>query len=101
MGLLLAVPFILLAMPSTFFDHTGVELCLSKLLFNRTCYACGMTRAIMHLIHFDFQTAMSYNKMALLVLPFLMYLWYGELKRTMESLEIKIAWFGKTNKPMI
>ncbi|MBK9272023.1 MAG: DUF2752 domain-containing protein [Saprospiraceae bacterium] len=87
--MLLVTPFLLLALPADFFDHTGIELCLSKLLFDKSCYACGMTRAIMHLIHFEFDIALQYNRLCLLVLPLLIYLWVGELSKTFQSLGIK------------
>ena len=49
---LLIVPLVLFILPSDFFDE-GDSVCLSVMLFNIECYGCGMTRAIMHFIHFD------------------------------------------------
>ena len=68
------VPVVLLLLPADQFD-TGTSLCLSKLLLDRACYGCGMARAIMHLIHFDFSAAFAYNKLAFIVFPVLAYLW--------------------------
>ncbi|MAJ07174.1 MAG: hypothetical protein CL827_10010 [Crocinitomicaceae bacterium] len=50
---LLIFPLVLFILPSNFFDE-GESVCLSVTLFNMECYGCGMTRAVMHFIHFDF-----------------------------------------------
>ncbi|WP_158267495.1 DUF2752 domain-containing protein [Adhaeribacter arboris] len=68
------IPVILLLLPADQFD-TGTSLCLSKLLLHTECYGCGMMRAIMHLIHFDFSTALHFNKLSVIVFPLLGYLW--------------------------
>lgn len=68
------VPVLLLLLPATQFD-TGTSLCLSKLLLNKACYGCGMARAVMHLIHFDFSAAFTYNKLSFITFPLLAYLW--------------------------
>lgn len=69
------VPVILLVLPADFFDQ-GQSLCLSILLLNQECYACGLTRAIMHLIHLEFGEAYYYNMLAFIVFPLLAYQWY-------------------------
>jgi hypothetical protein len=61
-------------LPSTFFDN-GKSLCLSKIIFNVECYGCGMTRALMHFLHFEFDVAWSYNKLAFLVAPLISVFW--------------------------
>jgi len=72
--IVVALPAFCFCLPVDFFD-TGQSVCLSVLFFNTECYGCGMTRALMHLIHFDFSTAWSYNKLFILVLPALFWLW--------------------------
>jgi len=75
-------PFVLLVLPSDFFDK-GTSICLSKMLAGMECYACGLTRATMHLIHFQFSEAWSYNKLSFIVVPLLFPLWlkaFYELK---------------------
>lgn len=71
---IVAVPVVLLILPATFFDK-GESLCLSKLLLNMECYACGMTRACMHLIHLRFEEAYAYNMISFIVLPLLAVVW--------------------------
>lgn len=71
---LLIVPIVLFILPSDFFDE-GDSVCLSVMLFNMECYGCGMTRAVMHFIHFDFIKAIAYNKLVILVFPLLFLGW--------------------------
>ncbi len=71
---LIVIPILLLLLPASFFDE-GQSVCLSVLLLDIECYGCGMTRAIMHIIHFDFSTAWTYNKIAFIVFPIMAYLY--------------------------
>jgi len=64
----IVAPIVLLFLPATFFDK-GESVCLSVQLANMQCYACGMTKAVMHFIHFDFEGAYSYNKLSFIVFP--------------------------------
>ncbi|HNX42993.1 MAG TPA: DUF2752 domain-containing protein [Bacteroidales bacterium] len=80
-------PVVLLCLPADFFDKSTVNLCLSKICFNRECFACGTTRAVMHFIHLDFKTAWHFNKLVVLVVPFLLYLWVGEIRRCLKLLK--------------
>jgi hypothetical protein len=72
--LLVGLPIVLLTLPKDFFD-TGDSVCLLKILFDFECYACGMTRACMHLIHFDFENAFAYNMASFLAFPALAVVW--------------------------
>ena len=78
--ILLLIPFVLLALPADFFN-SGQSVCLSVVIFNKNCYGCGMTRAIQHLLHFQFTEAMAFNKLSVLVFPTLSLLWALEIKR--------------------
>jgi hypothetical protein len=75
MGLLLVTPFILWILPADFFDNGKVILCPSRLFFDIECFGCGMTRAIMHLHHFDFESAIFYNSGSILIYPMLVIVW--------------------------
>ena len=74
MGILIGVPIFLLVQKATYFDQ-GVSLCPSKFLLNIECLGCGMTRACMHIIHFDFETAWNFNKLSFIVFPILCFCW--------------------------
>lgn len=63
----------LLILPADYFDH-GQAMCLSRVLANRECYACGMTRGIQHLLHLDIQTAWEFNKLVFVVMPLAIFL---------------------------
>ncbi len=77
------VSITLLLLPANFFND-GEDLCLSKVFFDIECYACGMTRAIMHCIHLEFYEAFYYNSLSFIVFPILCFLWskwiYEDLK---------------------
>lgn len=85
LGLLVIGPIVLLILPKDFFD-SGETVCLSVLLFHTQCYACGMTRAIMHLIHFDFIKAWDYNHIAFIVFPLLCFQMIKEFFRLKKLL---------------
>jgi hypothetical protein len=87
---LLLIPVILFILPSNFFDN-GESVCISMMLFDVKCYGCGMTRAVMHFIHFDFNEAIAYNKLVILVFPLLILWWL----KTILSLTGKkiLRWF--------
>jgi hypothetical protein len=74
LSLTVLLPLILIILPAGFFDQ-GESVCLSKLVFDTSCYACGMTRACMHLIHLDFEEAFVYNMGSFIVLPLVSFLW--------------------------
>lgn len=71
---LIVTPIILLLLPATFFNNKST-ICMSVLLFNQNCYACGLTRATMHLIHFDFYKAWEYNPLSFITTPLISTIW--------------------------
>jgi len=74
LSILFSIPIILFILPPTYFD-SGQTVCLSVLFFDLECYGCGMTRAIMHFIHFEFIKSINYNPLVVLVFPLLVLLW--------------------------
>lgn len=72
--IIIIAPFVLLFLPSNYFDE-GQSVCLSVQLAGIECYACGLTRATMHFMHFEFQEAWNYNKLVFIVVPMLSVLW--------------------------
>jgi hypothetical protein len=77
---------VLLFLPKDFFD-SGQSMCLSVVLLDMECYGCGMTRAIQHLIHFDFQQALHYNKLSLIVFPLFVVLIIMEFIKVLKEKE--------------
>lgn len=70
----LGIPFFLLFLPIDFFD-SGNSICPSQLILNKECPGCGITRSVQHAIHFDFKTSWNYNKLVVIVLPVLAFIW--------------------------
>ena len=50
-------------------------ICLFKNIFGFDCYGCGITRAIISGIQLNLQDALEYNKMVVIVMPLLTYIW--------------------------
>ena len=88
--ILLLGPLILFVLPSEYFDQ-GQSACFSVVFFDLECYGCGMTRAVMHLIHFEFFKALEYNKLVILVFPLLL-LWWLKLVFLLFGKKI-LKWF--------
>ncbi|NLA25591.1 MAG: DUF2752 domain-containing protein [Bacteroidales bacterium] len=88
---LLAIPITLWILPADFFD-TGKSISIFALFgLQDYAYSTGITRSIMHLMHFDFAGAAGYNKLGFVVLPLLFLLW---LKLLLKQFNITILkWF--------
>ena len=85
--LLILIPIVLLVLPADFFD-TGDSVCLSVVFLEKECYACGMTRAIQHFIHFDFSIGYAYNKLSVIVFPLLILSYFNEIKRIIKIIKL-------------
>ncbi len=70
----LSIPFFLFFLPVDLFD-SGTSICPSQLILNKECPGCGITRSVQHAIHFDFKTSWNYNKLVVIVLPVLTFIW--------------------------
>lgn len=77
--LLIALPLTLLSLPASFFD-TGKSICIITNFTGQSCPGCGLTRAIMHLIHLDFETAFAYNMLSFIILPIILFLWISKIR---------------------
>ncbi|WP_073223186.1 DUF2752 domain-containing protein [Massilia sp. CF038] len=53
--------------------------CLISLVFDDVCWGCGITRALVALVHGNFAAAWAFNKAVFIVLPMLMYLYIKHL----------------------
>lgn len=82
---IIIIAFTLLILPSDYFDK-GQSVCLSVLLAKKQCYACGMTRAFQHLIHFEFEKAWAYNKLIFIVFPLLIWVCFDKLYKDWKTL---------------
>jgi len=60
------------------------NLCIFKAIFGIECPGCGMTRAFLSILHFDFNMAIAYNWKCVFVFPLTvilyLYCWYKYIK---------------------
>jgi hypothetical protein len=77
---------VFLLLPADFFD-SGETVCLSRLLLDIECYACGMTRAVQHLIHFDWELAYEYNPLSFIVAPVIAYIAVNDVARAYRNIK--------------
>jgi hypothetical protein len=87
--LLFVIPIIVVLLPEDYFDK-GKSICLSKLIFNQECYACGISRACLHLINFNFERAFEYNMGSFLILPIFGILWLSWIRDEKKNLKLLI-----------
>ena len=71
---ILVLPILLYLVPLDWLNkqHT---ICLFKNIFGLDCYGCGITRAVLSALHLNFEDAINYNIMVVIVLPLLIYIW--------------------------
>ncbi len=62
-------------------------MCLSKIMLDKECLGCGLTRATQHFIHFDFISAYNFNKLVFLVVPLLIYFWLKEIIKVYKNIK--------------
>lgn len=80
-------PFALWYLPADFFDsEDGPILCPSRLFFDIECLGCGMTRAVMHLHHFEWDEAIYFNMGVIAIYPGLILLWFIWTRNTARRL---------------
>ena len=86
--ILIAIPIVLLILPADYFND-GRPMCASVLFLGIECFACGITRGIMHLIHLDFTTAYYYNPLTFIAFPFLVWYYLRLLSRQFNKVLAK------------
>ena len=73
-ALIAGFPLLLYFIPMDWLNgqHT---ICLFKNLTGHECWGCGITRAVVSVVQFDFTAAFHYNKLIVIVFPLLVYEW--------------------------
>jgi len=86
---ILILPVLLFSVPLNWLNgqHT---VCLFKNIFGIECWGCGITRAVISAVQFDFKAAFHYNKMIIIVFPLLVYVWGRMLVKTWRMMKGKI-----------
>lgn len=59
--------------------------CLISSLVDGLCWGCGITHAVLALLHGDIARAWAYNSLAVLVLPLLVWLYLQHLRMIWRS----------------
>ena len=90
---LLLFPIFLWVLPSDFFDSSNMILCPSRLIFGIECYGCGITRAVMHMHHFELEDALFFNVLSVVVYPGLVVVWCTWVFKNLKALGL-IQRFG-------
>jgi hypothetical protein len=86
LGGYLIVPTFLLFLPADYFDHDKPKVCLYTLATGIECWGCGHTRATMHLIHFEFEEAILFNKLSLVIVPVIAFMWLNGIYQTIKKI---------------
>jgi Protein of unknown function (DUF2752). len=81
---ILAIPAFLFIVPLQWLEKQH-SVCIFKLITGKECYGCGMTRAVLSALHFNFNNAYNYNKLIVIVLPLLIFIWVDLLLKTRTS----------------
>jgi hypothetical protein len=81
---ILIIPVLLYLIPLEWLKSQH-SVCIYKNITGNECYGCGMTRAIISAMHFQFKNAFYFNKLFIIVFPLLIYIWAKTLLNT---------WFG-------
>jgi hypothetical protein len=79
-------PFLLYLVPLYWLNKQH-SICLIKNIFGVECYGCGIARAIISAIQFNFVSAYEYNHLIIIVLPILIYLWVKMIINTIKQIK--------------
>lgn len=75
---LVLAPLVLRLLPADFFDE-GPPLCPSKRFLDLECPGCGLTRGTQHFLHGEWDVALDYNPLVVVVVPLLGVVWVVQL----------------------
>lgn len=81
---ILFLPIVIYLIPVSFFENND-SICLFKLLMGNECYGCGITRAVVNMVHFEFDKAIAYNKLIIAVFPLLLYIWFRNVIEVLKE----------------
>lgn len=82
---LIAILAVLLITPYENFQNFH-SICISKLLFEKQCWGCGMLRAFNLMLSFQFEKAYQLNKLSVIVAPIVSCIWLKETKKFLKEI---------------
>jgi len=83
---LVAFPILLYLIPLDWLNRQH-SICLIKNIFGVECFGCGITRAIISAIQFNFTKAYMFNHLVIIVLPILIYVWSKMIINTIKEIK--------------
>jgi hypothetical protein len=75
------------------------SICLFKNLTGYECWGCGMTRAVVSVLHFRFNEAFLFNKSVILVFPLLIFIWTKTLLTSLKDTASSSVTHFENNHP--
>lgn len=82
--LYIVFPIVLFMVPLDWLQKQPT-ICFVKNIFGVNCFGCGITKAVISGVQLNFTKAFEYNKMVIIVLPMLMYVWFNHLKSLVQK----------------
>lgn len=73
------VPVGLTLVPASLLEAVH-PVCIFRNIFNTDCPGCGMTRAVLSVMHGDLTSALRYNRLVVLVFPLLGYVYVQAIR---------------------
>lgn len=67
-------------------DNSIWTICLYKNITGHNCYGCGLTRAVLSILHLEFSKALMYNKLIIIIFPLLTYIWTKQTIKAWKNL---------------
>lgn len=71
---IIAIPDVLYLIPLDWFCSQP-SICIYKFFTGHECYGCGITRAILFVLHFQYSHAFQLNRGIIIIFPLLLILW--------------------------
>jgi hypothetical protein len=87
---LLLLPFLLSTLSLDELESKP-SICLFKNLFGIECYGCGITKAVIAITQLDCIRAFHYNKLIVIVMPLIFFLWIKEIVKCVKVVRKKIT----------
>ena len=87
--ILVLIPVVLYAIPLENICN-GNTICIFTNVFGVECWGCGITRAIFSALHLRFCDAWEYNRLFVVVLPLLLFLWLRAVVRQLQNFKGEI-----------
>lgn len=88
-------PIIVLLIPVDYVEANPIP-CVFRTFFNIECIGCGMTRASLNLLHFNFAKAYEYNRLVFIVLPLVISLYTIQFLKLIKKISFNMSKY--TNK---